>query len=288
MRSFAMMLLISLVLLPLAALHADSLAISTHVYGPYSRQSLSLQRPAGGGAAPLILFVHGGGWSAGARAMGEGGQGAHFAARGWAWASVGYRLVPGATVEQQAGDIAAALAWLARNAGKLGLDPARVVLVGHSSGAQLAALVGTDPGWAKTAEFDFTAIRAVVSIDGAGLDLDAMWAATGGKGPFYDTAFGPDAARWHALSPVTHAAAPNAPRWLLAFDRAHNGVGGWFAQRLAAGLRAAGSSVDLAPIDGTSHMGMLRNLGRADDALTERLDAFLADQSGQGPSVPRM
>ena len=73
--------------------------------------------PAGGGKAPLVVFVHGGGWSIGDKRMGAGQKGAHFLGQGWAFASTNYRLVPQAKVEQQAADVASAVAWLRRQPG---------------------------------------------------------------------------------------------------------------------------------------------------------------------------
>ena len=69
----------------------------------------------------------------------------HWRALGYAVASVNYRLVPDARVEDQAADIAAALALLKQRAAQLGFDGTRIALVGHSAGAHLVALVGTDP-----------------------------------------------------------------------------------------------------------------------------------------------
>ena len=97
------------------------------------------------------MFVHGGGWSIGDKRTGAGVKAAHFTAQGWAFASVNYRLVPGATVEQQANDIASAIAFARIHAAENGLDPDRIVVMGHSAGAHLAALVGTDPRYLKAA-----------------------------------------------------------------------------------------------------------------------------------------
>ena len=79
-------------------------------YGTDPKQKLDLMLPAVATRAPLILFVHGGGWSIGDKRAGAGGKAAHFTAQGWAFASANYRLVPQVTVEQQAADIAAAIA----------------------------------------------------------------------------------------------------------------------------------------------------------------------------------
>ncbi len=107
-------------------------------YGSDRLQRLSFWRPASKAdrPAPLILFVHGGGWKRGDRATATGrAKVSHFLGRGYAFATMNYRLVPAATVEQQAADVASALAWLVRHAGRLEVDPKRIVLMGHSARA---------------------------------------------------------------------------------------------------------------------------------------------------------
>ena len=64
--------------------------------------------------APIVIFVHGGGWKRGDMNMMDGSAKLdHWHAQGYAVASVNYRLVPAATVEQQAADVASAVAYLA-------------------------------------------------------------------------------------------------------------------------------------------------------------------------------
>src|SRR4029078_2316712 len=91
-------------------------------------------------AAPLVLFIHGGGWSLGDMAM-AGHMAVHFHERGYAFASVDYRLVREANPQQQPEDAAAAIARLLEDSRRLGIDRERVMIVGHSAGAHLAALV---------------------------------------------------------------------------------------------------------------------------------------------------
>ena len=69
-------------------------------YGQDPKQRLDLVKPAGVPKAPVLLFVHGGGWSIGDKAHAAGGKARWANSKGWAFASVNYRLVPQATVEQ--------------------------------------------------------------------------------------------------------------------------------------------------------------------------------------------
>lgn len=273
MRLFLPMLMMALMFA--APGDAAGIRINSYHYGGNPRQVLDIYVPKGARSAPLILFVHGGGWSGGAKGMGQGGQPAHYAARGYAWATLNYRLVPDATVEDQAADVARALAFLTRNARALGINAGCVVLVGHSSGAQLAGLVATDPQWLAKAKIPFSAIRGVVSMDGAGIDVPGIMAAGAIGSPFYKRAFGEDAARQTRLSPLANLGAPDAPAWLLIYDAEHNMGAGFFAERFAAFAQKAGVKAEVVAADGTSHMKMLQDLGKAGDSLTAAVDRFI-------------
>lgn len=233
--------------------------------------------------APLVVFVHGGGWKRGDKGNATGAAKiGHFNTRGYAFASVNYRLVPGATVEQQATDVAAAVSMLRRDASRLGFDPRRIVLMGHSAGAHLVALVGTDPRYLRAAGMDLADIVGIVPIDGAAYNVPAQMV----DGPkimrqTYTQAFGSDPARQQALSPTLQAAAPNAPAFLILHVDREDGT----RQSLTFGaaLRAAGTKVQVSRFEGTGlqgHMAINRRLGDPDYPATPVVDAWLAEVFG--------
>lgn len=246
-------------------------------YGTDPAQKLAFWKGAGA-KSPLILFVHGGGWRMGSKENATGkSKVAHLTGEGYALASIDYRLVPAATVEQQAGDVAAATAYVVRNADRLGIDPGRIVLMGHSAGAHLVALVGTDPAYLKAAGLPLTAVRGVVALDGAAYDVPAQMA----EGPemmqkIYQQAFGTDPARERALSPTLQAAAPNAPAFLILHVQREDGIRQ--SEALAAALRKAGTDVSVQGFDGQGlrgHMEINRRLGDSDYPATAALDGWL-------------
>ena len=195
-------------------------------YGTDSLQALDYW-PASRESAPLIIFIHGGGWKRGDKDNATGQQKvAHYHALGYAFASVNYRLVPDASVEQQASDVAAAIRWLRGHAAQLGFDPGRVVLMGHSAGAHLAALVGTDPRWLDQQGMTEQALSGVILLDGAAYNVPYQLAhGPGVMQQTYVQAFGRDPRRQRALSPTLNAAAPNARSFLiLHVDRADGAV----------------------------------------------------------------
>lgn len=258
----------------------DWVTASFHDYGPALRHSVTLYLPEKAKRAPLLLFVHGGGWSAGSKKMGAGRQPAYFAKSGFAWATMDYRLVPGATVEDQAADVARAIGWLTKRARRFRLDPDRVILIGHSSGAQLAALVATDPQWLKAQGVPFEVVKGVISLDGAGIDVPGIMAQGASGSGFYRNAFGLDPERQTRLSPAAHVGAPDAPRWLLVYDSFHNPPAGRYSAAFAQALNATGASAQVVPIKNTTHMRMLNELGTPGNEATRAVDSFLSEVLG--------
>lgn len=251
----------------------------TIAYGTDPLQQLDLWLPARrGGKAPLVIFVHGGGWKRGSKESAASHSApAHFTGLGYAYASINYRLVPVATVEQQAADVAAALAALRARADALGIDPGRVVLMGHSAGAHLVALVGTDERYLRGAGLSFADLAGVIPNDGAAYDVPAQM-RDGGRfmQGTYQQAFGTDPVRQRALSPTLQAAAPNAPRFLLLHVQRPDGVRQ--ADELAAALRKAGTAVEVASFPGEGlqgHAEINRRLGEPDYPATAVVDRWL-------------
>ena len=232
----------------------------------------------GRGTAPLVMFVHGGGWTSGSKDSASGPYtSSYFPAEGYAYASINYRLVPSVTVEDEASDVAAALKSLLDHAGELGIDPSRVVIMGHSAGAHLVALVGTDESYLAGVGLSESSLRGVIAIDGAASDVPTQVAAGGIMHDRYLGAFGPDPVRQVALSPASHTAAPNAPAFLLPHVQRVDGIAQ--AEELAAGLQAAGTSAEDASFLGTGlagHAEINRRLGDPTYAETPVVDAWLA------------
>lgn len=249
-----------------------------YAYGPDALQKLDFWPATAPRPAPLILFVHGGGWKHGDKGSATGMQKVeHFTHEGFAFASINYRLVPAATVEQQAADVSTAVAWLRGHAARLGIDASRIVLVGHSAGAHLVALVGTDPQYLAAAGLSFADLRGVVALDGAGYDIPRQLAAAGRfmRGT-YAEAFGSDPARQRALSPALQTLKSNSPAFLIVHvDRAD---GKAQSEALAQALTRAGIPAEVHGVDGTGlrgHMEINRSLGRADYPATAVVDAWL-------------
>lgn len=176
-------------------------------YGPRPRQRVDAYLP-GQAKGPILLMVHGGAW-----AFGDKREAAmilpkvrHWTAQGFVVVSVNYRMLPQADPLEQARDVARALAFVQGKAAGWGADPQRVVLMGHSAGAHLVALLDASPALAR--EQGAQPWRGTVALDSAAMDLPRLMQAR--HLPLYDRAFGSDPAYWQATSPALQVA-PDAP-----------------------------------------------------------------------------
>jgi acetyl esterase/lipase len=238
-------------------------------YGPDPAQRLDVYLPARPDGS-VLLMVHGGGWRGGDKALPSvvANKLAHWAARGTVLVAIDYRLLPQADPLQQAGDVAAALAWTQRHARMWGGDPARVVLMGHSAGAHLVALLSAEPALARA--HGAARWAGTVALDSAALNVPALMRAP--HLPLYDAAFGTTVEYWRAAAPTLQLTPAGLPILLVcssgraeSCDRARAHAAR--AQRL--GVRA-----QVLP-EALSHRQINDSLGLP-GAYTTAVDAFLA------------
>lgn len=244
-------------------------------YGSDAKQKLDFWAAAGNGKAPLVVYVHGGGWSKGDKATGTGSKPTFYNGMGHAFASLNYRLVPNATVEHQAADIAAAIAMLRTDAGKLGFDPNRITLMGHSAGAHLVALISSDTRYLDAAKVPVSAIYGTILLDGAGYDVAKQMAYPGNRvQEIYGAAFGNDPARQKALSPIAHVGGADVSNWLLLHVERRVDAENQ-SDDLAAALAAKGVTAKVVPVPDATHMSINRDAGVADSFVGKAIAGFL-------------
>src|ERR1019366_3858232 len=134
------------------------------------RQMLDVYAPTKGKNLPVVVWIHGGGWRRGDRADMQKKPQA-FVDKGFVLVSISYRFVPKVTVNEMAGDVAQAIHWTHDHAKDYGGDPDRIIVMGHSAGAQLAALVCTDDSYLKAEKLPLSIIKACVPVDGDTYDV---------------------------------------------------------------------------------------------------------------------
>ena len=195
------------------AIPAGGTAIRNIAYGPDPAQRFDLYLPANASRAPVVFYVHGGGWANGDKTNpGLASKLAYWLPKGYAVISANYRMVPVAMPLEQARDVARGVALAQRRAGEWQVDPARMVLMGHSAGAHLVALLGADPRMLIQA--GATPARGIVSLDSGALDVPALMGQR--RVPkLYHEAFGADPDYWRSVSPQQQLGRNGVPMLLV-------------------------------------------------------------------------
>jgi len=238
-------------------------------------QSLDLYlpvRPASCEPAPLVAYVHGGGFVNGDKRNRITNKVNLFNREGWAFASLNYRLVdnPGAgptngmypAAEQ---DIGAALAFLAGHAGQYRIDAHRLMLLGHSAGAFLVALESTDGSFVEGAGLQLDDIVCAAPLDTT-YDIAAQIARGGSEEAMFRNAFGNDPAVWDRASPP-HNVAPD--KGIPSFHIVTRGAAPRVAQSQSFGatLRDAGVAADVQVATGLTHEQVNEAVGLPGDTV---------------------
>jgi acetyl esterase/lipase len=158
-------------------------------YGENVAQRLDVYTPRGARGAPVMVYVHGGGWSKGDKKA-TGQKASFFASNGWVLVSIKYRLLPEGRHPHNVQDTARALAWVHREIGRYGGDPESVFLMGHSAGCHLASLAATDERWLIEAGSSLAVIRGVIALDTQAYDIAKLMATR--STALYRQVFGED------------------------------------------------------------------------------------------------
>lgn len=182
----------------------------TASYGPDGAQAVDVYVPPGAlRDAPVIVMVHGGAWKIGDKANTGSVENKlkHWLLKGYVFVSVNYRMLPRARAYAQALDVAAALRFTQTHAADWGASDRRIILMGHSAGGHLVALLSSKPSmvgqpWAGTVVLDSAAMRVSTTM--------------AGRHPkFYDEAFGSDRAGWTQASPMDQWTPSAVPMFLV-------------------------------------------------------------------------
>jgi len=238
-------------------------------YGAHPQQALDVYVGDDGPAnRPVIVMVHGGGWRGGDKASPGvvGAKAARWLPRGFVLVSVNYRLLPDHGPLAQADDVARALARVQERAAAWGGDPSRIVLMGHSSGAHLVALLSADP-----ARWRLRPWLGTVALDGVAYDLEAQMRERHFR--MYDAAFGSDPATWRAASPSAALKAGAVPL-LAVCSRTRRDRPCTYNEAYVKRIRGLGVRAEVlgAQLD---HAGINRELGRL-ETYTRAVERFMA------------
>jgi acetyl esterase/lipase len=252
-------------------------AIRNIAYGKDPAQHFDLYLPAAAKGAPVVFYVHGGGWANGDKTNpGLANKLAYWLPKGYAVISSNYRMVPVAMPLEQARDVARGVALAQRRAGEWKLDPHRVVLMGHSAGAHLVALLGADLRLLTDA--GATRPLGVVSLDSGALDVPALMGQR--RVPkLYQAAFGSDPAYWRSTSPLQQLDRGALPMLLVCASERHFPTSPCAeARKFARAAEALRVPMTVQP-EPLNHGEINKNLGLP-SAYTDQVGAWIDRLSG--------
>jgi CubicO group peptidase (beta-lactamase class C family)/glyoxylase-like metal-dependent hydrolase (beta-lactamase superfamily II) len=250
---------------------------------PEKRQVLDVYSPHGAKNLPVVFWIHGGGWVTGDKSSVQL-KPKVFMDKGFVFVSTNYRLLPSVDMGTIVRDVAKSIRWVHDHIAEYGGDPKRLLVMGHSAGAQLAALVCTDDRYLKSEGLSLAIIKGCMPVDGDTYDVPAIieTAETRRKVHGLPQAkyghrekFGNDPAKHKDFSAVTHVAKDKGiPPFLILYVADHPDTGAQ-AQRLGNVLKAAGVPVTLFGARETNHNKLNANLGLPDDPATKAMFDFV-------------
>jgi len=227
---------------------------------PGEKHRLDIYAPAGVHKAPVLVFIHGGGFEQGDRRDYDG-LGTALAYHGVVVVIPSYRLYPQTDARGAAADVAAAVAWAAKHIAGYGGNPRSIVLSGHSAGGYLAALVGLDGEYLKAAGISASVVRGVIGFSGTydvrELDPDA----TPDDRKQLQLYFGASEDARALVSPITYAG-KEAPPLELFCGGVYDAVACGQRDRFFAALVDAGAVAQIDADETATHVGVAVKLSR--------------------------
>jgi acetyl esterase/lipase len=243
-------------------------------YGPDPKQRLDLYVPAGTVTrAPVLLFIHGGGFLEGDRAH-YGYIARPYAPHGIITAVMSYRLTgSGAVYPAQEDDVKTAILWLHRHVATYGGDPTALYVTGHSAGAVLSAEVGVDRTWLTQAGIDARVLRGIAPVSGP-YDLRNLQEMAN---------YVPTARASIEASPILHIIDP-VPSVVVSYgtNNAEEDSYSVSAREFVIALRKQGTHVDTVVLTGSGHIATAMALGTPGSSLSEAVLAMIAATARQG------
>jgi arylformamidase len=247
------------------------------------RQVLDVYSPSAAKNFPVVFWIHGGGWQTGDKTSVQI-KPQFFMDKGFVFVSTNYRLLPGVDMETIMRDIAKSIRWVHDHIAEHGGDPNRLLIMGHSAGAQLAALVCIDDRYLKAEGLSLAIVKGCVPVDGDTYDVPAIIETAETRRRVHGLPqakfghrekFGNDPTKHRDFSAVTHVAKDKGiPPFLILYVAEHPDTSAQ-AQRLGNVLKDAGVPVTFFGAKETTHGKINADLGLLDDPATKALLEFL-------------
>ena len=251
----------------------------------HERQVLDVYSPAGAKNLPVVFWIHGGGWQAGDKTAVQI-KPQVFVEKGFVFVSTNYRLLPNVEMGAIIRDIAQSIHWVHDHIAKHGGDPKRILVMGHSAGAQLAALICTDERYLKAEGLTLAITKGCVPVDGDTYDIPAIIETAETRRRVHGQPqakfghrekFGITPEKHIDFSAVTHVAKGKSIPPFLILHVADHPDNAAQAQRLGSVLKDAGLPATVFGAKDTNHTKINENLGVTDDPSTKALFDFVAE-----------
>ncbi len=249
----------------------------------HERQVLDIYAPDEARNLPVVFWIHGGGWQTGDKTSVQI-KPRVFTEHGFVFVSTNYRLLPHVEMGDLIRDVAKSLGWVHKNIAGHGGDPRRIFVMGHSAGAQLAALLCIDDRYLKAEGVPFNVLKGCVPVDGDTYDIPAMITTAEIRQTVHGlplpefghrVKFGNDPKKHIDFSAVTHIArGKGIPPFLILHVAGHPDVTAQ-ARRLGATLQSADVPVTVFAASETTHTKINADLGLPDDPATKAMFKFL-------------
>jgi acetyl esterase/lipase len=249
----------------------------------HARQVLDVYAPQNAKNLPVVFWIHGGGWETGDKTSVQRKPQA-FMDHGFVFVSTNYRLLLSVDMATIVRDIAKSIRWVHDHIAEHGGDPNHLFVMGHSAGAQLAALICTDERYLQAEGLSLAGIQGCVPVDGDTYDVPAIIETAETRRRVHGLPqakfghrekFGNDSAKHRDFSAVTHVAKDKGiPPFLLLYVAGHPDTSAQ-AQHFANVLKDARVPVTLFGAKETTHNKINADLGLHDDPATKALVAFL-------------
>jgi acetyl esterase/lipase len=246
-------------------------------YGKDDKQNLDVYAPKGAKNAPVVIFIHGGEWTKGDKAD-VSFKPKFFNEHGVVFVSINYRLSPAVTHPAHVSDVAAAIRWVHDHAADFGAAPDKIVIMGHSAGCHLAALVALDPRYLAKEKLTPRDLRGVVCWSGGMYDLVDRAKGEGNYPKYIRQTFGEAEEAWRDASPVAHVGDGPLPPFLFAYverktdakdDRVEPSV------MMAEKIRKAKGMADVHRLEGRTHFEANHLIGAPDDTTGKLILDFV-------------
>ncbi len=261
-----------------------------YVENGHARHVLDIYAPDGAKNLPVVFWIHGGGWQQGDKSD-VALKPRLFMEKGFVFVSTNYRLLPEVDMGTLTRDVAKAFGWVSRHIAEHGGDPKRVLVGGHSAGAELAALLCTDDRYLKAEGASFDSLIGCVPVDGDTYDVPAIIEVAETRVRAHGlpliknghrVKFGNDPEKHRDFSAVTHVAKGRGiPPFLILHVAAHPDTSAQ-AFRLGNVLKAADVPVRVFGAKDTNHSKLNNDLGVEGDPATAALNEFVAQVLKRG------